>query len=152
MIINENLYEGNQRLTFPRAKGNYGYVTILSNKDIDNLEENKKYTISLDLNQTENGSGYVNFGRVIGANLQDWKKKSVKDRIELTFNKTENMRIVCYTDLAGKTEGVGLKVFNIKLEFGEYPTQYLPHKNKVKPDNQAIYPAGGGVFHEVYPL
>ena len=152
MIINENLYEGKQRLTFPRQKGNFGYVTILSNEDIDNLENNKKYTVSLDLNQTENGSGYVNFGRLTkGGILQDSTKKSVKDRLELTFNKMENMRIVCYADLAGKTEDIGVEVFNIKLEFGDVSTQYIPNKSKVKPENQAVFVAGG-VFQEVYPV
>lgn len=145
MRINENLYEGEQRLTFPRAKGNYNYNTILSNTDVDKLEENKKYTISIDVNQTDSGSGYVNFGRVKDGALQDWTKKSVKDRLELTFNKTENMRIVCYTDLAGKTEDVGAEVFNIKLEFGDATTQYIPHKSKAKAENQAIFPIGGGI-------
>lgn len=143
MIINENLYEGNQKLSFPRAKGNYNYITILSNEDVDNLEENKKYTISFDVNQTENGSGYVNFGRVIGPVLREREKKSVKDRLELTFNKERDMRIVCYTDIAGKTEDVGLDVFNIKLDPGDTATLYIPHKSKVKPENQAIFPIGG---------
>lgn len=151
MIINENLYEGNQKLSFSREKGNYNYITILSNSDVDKLEENKKYTISCDVNQTENGSGYVNFGRVKGGALQDWAEKSVKDRLELTFNKMENMRIVCYTDLAGKTEDVGLKAFNVKLDPGDTATQYIPHKSKVKPENQAIFPIGGG-YHEVFPI
>ncbi len=152
MIINENLYEGNQKLSFSRAKGDYNYITILSNADVDNLEENKKYTISCDVNQTENGSGYVNFGRVIGPVLRDSEKKSVKDRLKLTFNKERDMRIVCYTDLAGKTEDVGVEVSNIKLEFGDTATQYIPHKNGVKPENLAIFPIGGGTFKEVYPI
>ncbi|EEI83488.1 hypothetical protein [Anaerococcus tetradius] len=151
MIIRDNLYEGDQILSYPKARGMYNFITILSKSEIDNLEENKKYTISLNLNQTENGSGYVNFGRVIGSSLQDFKKNSVKDRLELTFDKTENTRILCYTDLAGKTDDVGLKAFNIKLEFGDAATQYIPHKSKVKAENQAIFPIGGG-YHEVYPL
>ena len=151
MRINENLYEGEQRLTFPRAKGNYNYIVILSDTDVDKLEENKKYTISFDVNQTYSGSGYVNFGRVKDGALQDWAEKSVNDRLELTFNKMENMRIVCYTDVAGKTEDVGLKAFNIKLEFGDAATQYIPNKSKVKAENQAIFPIGGG-YHEVFPL
>ncbi|WP_276862955.1 hypothetical protein [Anaerococcus tetradius] len=151
MIINENLYKGNQKLSYPREKGNYNYITILSNADVDNLEENKKYTVSFEVNQTENGSGYVNFGRVIGSRLQDWTKKSVKDRIELTFNKAQDMRIVCYTDLAGKTEDIGIDAFNIKLEFGDKANQYIPHKSKVKAENQAIFPIGGG-YQDIYPI
>lgn len=147
MIINENLYEGKQILNYPKARGKYNYITILSNADVDKLEENKKYTISLNLSQTENGSGYVNFGRVIGSSLQDFKKNSVKDRLELTFDKTENMRIVCYTNLAGKTEDIGIDAFNIKLEFGDKETQYIPHKSKVKAENQAIFPSGGVSRH-----
>lgn len=150
MIVNENLYTGKQILSYPKARGKYNFITILSNSDVDKLEENKKYTISLNLSQTENGSGYVNFGRVKSGALQDWAEKSVKDRLELTFTKLDNMRIVCYTDVAGKTEDVGLKAFNIKLEFGDAVTQYIPNKNSVKADNQAIF-LSGGVFEEVYP-
>lgn len=151
MIIRDNLYEGEQILSYPKAIGKYNFITILSNSDVNKLEENKKYTISLNLSQTENGSGYVNFGRVIGSSLQDWAEKSVKDRLELTFDKTENMRILCYTDLAGKTEDVGLKAFNIKLEFGDAATQYISNKSSLEPSKQAIFLAGG-VFQEVYPL
>ena len=41
---------------------------------------------------------------------------------------------------------------NENLSTKDKMTPFLPHKSKVKADNQAIFPIGGGYFKEVYPI
>ena len=36
-------------------------------------------------------------------------------------------------------------VKEIKLEIGENPTPFIPNKEDVKAENQAVFPIGGGI-------
>ena len=49
-----------------------------------------------------------------------------------------------YSGASGYIYGLGI--------YKDFPSEvYLPNKNSVKPENQAIFPIGGG-YHEVFPI
>lgn len=151
MIINENLSPINELNVEAR---NSRYNNRLISFDKLTVEEGKKYTLSFYGKQNDKGSGRYSLGffRERQGNSIFINNYACNQRNSLTFVYSSEMnRIVFYSDIPDDTMGVSADFTMIKLEKGDQMTPYLPHKSKVKADNQAIFPIGGG-YHEVYPL
>lgn len=156
MIVNENLlkgYSGTHKVEAKNngvAQDNYNYKPIVIPT---NLKENQEYTLCFKLKQF-NGSGEFSI------RLYDMETKKLSggasfrvsdEKIYFNFvykaELTENLLI--YNDILGQTRGVGLELNDIILVEGHFERGvneivYLPHKEDVKADNQAIFPIGGG--------
>lgn len=151
MRINENLSPINE-LHLQAKNGIYNSKAI----KFDELpvEEGEKYTLSFYGKQNEKGSGsysLVFHREAIGDSILT-KDYDCNQRNSFTFIYTSEMnRFNLYSDIIGQETGVSADFTMIKLEKGDQMTPYLPHKSKVKAENQAIFPIGGG-YHEVYPL
>ena len=124
------------------------------------LEENQQYTFCFKFKQY-NGSG--NFTVAIFDKINKTAAVrtiyEVSDKqmfINFTYKKGVTDNILIYTDVAGETRGIGAETKDMILLDGYYEKTgeeivYLPHREEVKPDNQAIFPIGGG-YREVFPL
>lgn len=143
MIINENLVNIEDIVLKPINRS-YNFEPIFLNKF--GLINGEIYTISLDCIQTEKGSGRFTFD-LYDYNLNDLINQVgvFGKRNYMTFKYIEGQtyKINLYTDIDGKCTNIGAKFYNIKLEEGDQMTLHLPHKSKVKPENQAIFPIGG---------
>lgn len=144
MIINENLSTQDK--------------IILSAKDIafrfksvfiDNLGlvNGETYTFSANLNLSKGETATI---ILFDSDYKIQSETSIfttKERNSFTFTYKEGVtsRITCYAGIHGSTNGISAKHTNIKLEKGNQMTPYLPHKSKVKPENQAVFPIGGGI-------
>ena len=144
MIINENL-STQDRIILDAKKLNFRFgECILTNLG---LVDGETYTFSADLNLSEGEEASV----IIFDS--DYKTRirisifSTKGRNSFTFVYKEGVtsRLLCYAGIHGSTNGISAEYTNIKLEKGDQMTPYLPHKSKVKVDNQAIFPIGGGI-------
>lgn len=154
MKINPNLHKGNPNYESVGKntghKGdNYNYTYIkFENADI---LKGETYTFSMDIEQTENGSGFFEMALFIYPAYKDIRRYEVDKRASYTFVYDKDYeRVIFYTDRAGYTRDVGAKFKNIKLEKGDQMTPYLPHKSKVKAENQAIFPPEGE-YKEISP-
>lgn len=161
--IKENLlkgYSGTHKLN-ARNKGvdsdNYNLKEIA----IPNtLEENQKYTLCLRFKQF-NGSGIFSILLFNKSNTKSaggaiLNVSNGRIYFDFTYRAGITDNILIYAGKAGKTRGVGAEIKDIIIVDGYYEklgdeVVYLPNKEDVKPDNQAIFPIGGG-YHEVYPL
>ena len=149
MIINENLYTGNNEMEIKKENiGSHGYSNFdIYFYDITNLINGQNYTVSLEIMQDENGCGKINAGPILKrGSLGDFTEHVIVDNkvhFTFTYNKDDQSRIGIYTDLVREKNFVGAVIKNIKIEKGDRVTPYLPHKSKVKADNQAIFPIGG---------
>lgn len=144
MIVNENLIK--QSSIVLEAKDiayRYGAVFL----DSLNLVEGATYTFSANLDLSEGSEGKVIVFDKTYTVYSKISMFSTKNRSGLTFvyKGDSTHRIACYAGLTGSTDGVSARYTNIKLEKGDKMTPYLPHKSNVKPDNQAIFLAGGGI-------
>ena len=157
MIVKENLLSGYGGTHFVEAKNsgvasdNYNYKEIAIPTD---CKKNQEYTCCFKVKQF-NGSGEFSINIFDKYN----KKSAGLTRIKVSnenvyFNFkyragiTEHLLI--YTDISGQTRGVGLELKDIILVEGHFERGgneivYLPHKEDVKAENQAIYPIGGGI-------
>lgn len=151
MIINENLYTGNNKMEIKRENiGSHGYSNFnIFFNNIDNLINGENYTVSFEIIQDENGCGKINAGPILktGAIGDSTEYVIVDNKVHFTFtyDKDNQGRIGIYTDLYMLRNFVGAVIKNIKIEKGDQMTPYLPHKSKVKPSNQAIFLSGGGI-------
>lgn len=149
MIVNENLSVQDKIILEARDVA-FRFASVF----IDNLGliDGEAYTFSANLNLSEGESASVILFD------SDYKIQSAittfsnKERNVFTFTYKEGVtsRISCYAGIHGSTSGISAEYTNIKLEKGEQMTLYLPHKSKVKLDNQAIFVAGG-VFKDIFP-
>ena len=149
MIINENLSTQDK--------------IILSARDVDarfesvfidnlGLVDGETYTFSANLNLSEGETSSVILFD------SDYKIQSgtstftVQKRNSFTFTYKEGVtsRLACYAGVHGRTSGISARYTNIKLEKGDQMTPYLPHKRKVKAENQAIFPPEGE-YTEISP-
>lgn len=150
MIINENL--STQDKIILSAKDIAARFTAVF---IDNLGliDGETYTFSANLNLSEGETASI---LLFDSDYKIQSGKSTftaQERNGFTFTYKEGVtsRLACYAGVVGSTNGISAEYTKIKIEKGDQMTPYLPHKSKVKPENQVIYPAGG-VFQEVYPL
>lgn len=150
MVINENLsMQDKIILTAKEIASRFSSVLI----DNLGLVDGEIYTFSSNLNLSEGETSSVILFD------SDYKIQSgtstftVQKRNSFTFTYKEGVtsRIACYAGVHGSTSGISADYTKIKIEKGDQMTPYLPHKSTVKPDNQAIFPIGGG-YHEIYPL
>lgn len=147
--VNENLCEANNFTIEPENKS-YNYRIIkLSN----NLIDGEIYTFYAKVKQSNNGSGRCGFViRKQGYSNEAWTTLPADNFIyKFRYSKERQEEILLYSDVQEKTNNVGAEFYNVSIVKGDQMTPYLPHKSKVKADNQAIFPIGGG-YHEVYPL
>ncbi|MCW6701398.1 hypothetical protein NH288_04780 [Anaerococcus sp. NML200537] len=150
MIINENLTT--QDKIFLDAKDvDFRFASVF----IENLGlvDGETYTFSTDLSLSKGESASIILFDSDYKTLSGISTFSTKGRNSFTFTYKEGVtsRLSCYAGIHGSTNGISAEYNNIKLEKGDQMTPYLPHKSKVKAENQAIFPIGGG-YHEVYPL
>lgn len=143
MIINENLSTQDKIILSPKdvsARFNSMFIYNIS------LVDGETYTFSANLNLSKGETASIILFD------SDYKIRSgtsiftTKERNSFTFTYKEGVtsRIACYAGVHGSTNGISAEYTNIKLEKGDKMTPYLPHKSKVKADNQAIFPIGGG--------
>lgn len=163
MIVKENLLlgYGGTNIVEARNKGvasdNFNYKRI----DMPtNCKENQKYTLCFKLKQL-NGSGefsisLYNKGNTKSAGRAELQVDDERMYFNFIYRAGITERILIYNDVAGQTRGVGLELKDIILVEGHFERGgneivYLPHKEDVKPENQAIFPIGGG-YREVLPI
>lgn len=144
MIVNENLSTQDKIIISPRDE-KFRYQAFY----IDNLDliDGKTYTFSANLNLSE--------GEIASVILFDSSYEILTKRLKFTTNERNSFaftykegvtsRLALYSGIAESTNGISAEYTNIKLEKGDKMTPYLPHKSKVKPENQAIFPIGGGI-------
>ena len=147
--VKENLYEGNDIVIEPEDK-NYNFKIL---KLPDTLIDGEIYTFSAKVNQFDNGSGTCGFViRKQGSPNSVWTTLHIENFVyKFKYKKEIQEEILVYSDVQYKTRNIGAEFYNISIVKGDGMDIYMPHKSKVKPDNQAIFPIGGG-YHEVFPL
>lgn len=162
--VKENLLKDNSgtHKVEPRNKGtasdNYNYLQITIP---DKFEENQKYTFCFRFKQF-NGSGEFEVKLYNKDNTKSAgsKRCNVNDGrfyFNFIYRAGVTVNLLVYVDIAGETRGVGAEVKDMIIVEGYHEKTggeivYLPNKNDVKADNQAIFPIGGGTFKEVFPI
>ena len=149
MIINENLYSGKD-IYVPPNNVVYQFLPV---KFEINFEVGKSYTISCEVSLSKGDSCTLRiFNKDYSKNLftKIWTAGS-RNSLTFKFDDSNEYVFAFYAGIAGKTNNIKAYYKKIKLEKGEEMTPYLPHKSKAKPENQAIFPIGGG-YHEVFPI
>lgn len=161
--VKKNLLKGYNRTYKIEARNeggtsdeyNYAQITIPTTFD-----ENQQYTFFFKFKQF-NGRGNFTVAIFDKINKTALVRKiyKVSDKqmfINFNYKKGVTDHILIYTDVAGKTRGIGAEVWDLIIVEGYFEDTgeeivYLPHKEDVKPTNQAIFPIGGG-YREVFPL
>lgn len=157
MLINPNLYTGESKLTYDGYGNAYNNgVFVPTGK----LEEGKTYTLSCDIERTSIGDTAMDMSVNIGPCRSD--HSTIKDigytytdisngKAVYTFTYRKEINSIWVFSNQGDRPMVKAIYTKIKIEEGKEPTPYIPNKNSVKADNQAVF-LSGGVFQEVYPL
>ena len=135
--VKENLYEGENRV-----ESYVNYTSI----EIPKLEIGETYTVSFVLKQKEGGSGKSTVC-IFDENIYS---RPFRGEFKVGYNEfsfeysDKTVNLLLYPDVFGQ-HGNGRKSFydNITITKGSAGDVYMPHKSKVKPDNQAIFPIGG---------
>lgn len=139
--VKENLCEVNNLTIKPENKS-YNWKKI---KTPNSLVDGEIYTFYAKVNQSDNGSGRCGFViRKQGYANSAWTTLPVENFVyKFKYNKERQAEILIYSDVQEKTHNIGAEFYNISIVKGDGMDIYLPHKSKVKPDNQAIFPIGG---------
>ena len=150
MIVNENLTMQDE-IILTAQDINARFASVL----IDNLGlvDGETYTFSSNLNLSEGETSSVILYDSDYKILSGTSTFTVQKRNDFTFTYKEGVtsRVACYAGVLGSTSGISARYTNIKLEKGEQMTPYLPHKSKVKPDNQVLLPPEGN-YKEIQAL
>ena len=145
MIINENILKrvnGVKLIYSPTDR--YCFYDVF----VPQLKENKEYTFSFNIKQTV-GSGKFTLGIYNKPHSKSAGRYvyNAGGRVSLVFTYRAGVseKLLIYSDIAGQTNESRAEIKNIKLEEGKQMSEYIPHKEDVKADNQAIFPIGGGI-------
>lgn len=147
--VKENLCEVNNFVIDPENRA-YNYREI---KIPNSLVDGEIYTFSAKVKQSNNGSGKCGFViRKQGLSNSVWVVLPIESFV-YTFKYDEEKQedILLYPDMQEKTYNIGAEFYNISIVKGDGIDIYVPNKTDVKPDNQAIFPIGGG-YREVFPI
>lgn len=161
--VKDNLlkgYSGTHKIE-PRNKGtasdNYNYQQITIP---DTFEENQKYTFCFRFKQF-NGSGEFSVtlhdkSNTKRAGVARFNVSDSRFYLNFIYRAGVTDDILIYADVSGETRGVGAEIKDMIIVDGYHEETggeivYLPNKNDIKADNQAIFPIGGG-YHDIYPL
>ena len=155
MIIKDNLlkgYSGTQKIE-PRNEGtdsdnyNYRQITIPAT-----LEENQKYTFCFKFKQF-NGSGEFSVMLYDESNTKRageaiFVVSDGKFYLNFIYRAGVTDNILIYSDVSGETRGAGAEIKDMIIVDGYHEETggeivYLPNKNDVKAENQAIFLSGG---------
>lgn len=145
MIIRDNILKGvNGVKLIHSLTDRYCYYDIF----VPQLKENQEYTLSFNIKQIV-GSGKFSLGifnknHSRSAGMYSYNANS-KVSLTFTYRAGVSEKLLIYSDIAGQTKGAKAEIKNIKLEEGKEMSEYKPHKEDVKPENQAIFPIGGGI-------
>ena len=143
--VKENLFNDKEKV---RVSDTYAATKI------PELEIGETYTISFNLSQNEYGSGKSTVTIFDERNT----KRTYAGLADIGYNEIsfvygeDTNRLLLYNDdfNAGKDDR-RLSIYrNIMINRGGSGL-YIPHKSKVKAENQAIFPIGGG-YREVLPI
>lgn len=118
------------------------------------LRENQEYTFCLRAKQY-GGSGKFSI-RVTDVNYTrfpfDASLQANEEKVYFNFVYRPGIteKLLIYSDIHGNTRGVELDIKDIVLVEGRFERGvneivYLPYKEDVKAENQAIFPSGGGI-------
>lgn len=148
--VKENLYEGHDIYVEPINKA-YNSMGI---KIPGNLVDGEQYTFYTKVKQSHNGSGKCGFViRKLGYPNSVWAVLPSDNFVyKFIYNKETQNEILLYSDVQEKTNNVGAKFYNISIVKGDGMDIYLPHKSKIKAENQAIFLARGGIPRGVSTL
>lgn len=141
--VKENLYAGDDIFIEAENKAyNYKGINIP-----DYLIDGEIYTFSAKVNQSDNGSGRCGFViRRTGISNNVWITLPIENFVhKFKYNKESQAEILIYPDVQEKTNNIGAEFYNISIVKGDGMDIYVPNKNGVKPENQAIFPIGGGI-------
>lgn len=141
MIINENLYNGNDIYVPPN---NVSFQFLPVNFEM-NFEVGKSYTISFEVSLSEGNSCTLsifnkNFSKMLFTKICT---SGSRNSLTFKFDNSNEYKFAFYAGIAGKTSNIKAYYKNIKIEKGDQMTSYLPNKSKVKPLNQAIFLSRG---------
>ena len=158
MLINPNLlditkvkrtyaqYDSNTKIT--RVVNNYPSSRV-QYKLPDDLEVGKEYTFSCEIDNID-GDKELDVKAYPGIEILG-KLKADNGRQAYTFKlNSENTHIYLYLGKREKTYG-SYKIYNVKLEEGTEDTTYVPYKDNLPEDKQALLPPEGH-YKEITPL
>lgn len=155
MIINENLLKDSARERHKINKAGEIWGAVIFYINNLGLEHGKEYTISFEvknLSKQSNGTVGVFVTSLDGRKDTFRTSLLVSGRISATFTYSKDIsdRIGLSPGPVGQASRCEATFLKVKLAKGKIADEYIPNKEDVKPDNQAIFPIGG-VFKEVYP-
>lgn len=155
--VKENLlkgYSGTHKIE-PKNNGtasdNFNYQKIIIPAT---LEENQKYTFCFRFKQF-NGSGEFSVhvydkNNIKFAGITKFNVNDSRFYFHFTYREGVTVNLLVYADVPGETRGVGAEIKDMIIVDGYHEETggeivYLPSKNDVKAENQAIFPIGGGI-------
>ena len=107
----------------------------------DNLVVGQEYTFSCEIDNID-GDKELNVWVYPGPEILG-RLKADNGRQAYTFKlDSKNTHIYLYLGIIGKTNG-SYKIYNIKLEEGTEDTTYVPYKDNLPKDKQALLPPQG---------
>lgn len=140
--VKENLFNGEEKVSViaPRT-----YVAL----KIPELEIGETYTISFNLSQNEYGSGKSTvtiFDKTITKRTYRGLADIGYNEISFVYGEDTNRLLLYVDDFDAEKDDRRLSIYrNIMINRGGSGL-YIPHKSKVKAENQAIFPIGGGIM------
>lgn len=156
MIVNENLLKDSARERHKINKVGEAWGAVIFYINNLRLEHGKEYTISFEvknLSQKSNGTVGVFVTSLDGRRDTFRTSLLVSGRISATFTYDKDIsdRIGLSPGPVGNAARCEATFLKVKLEKGNIATEYILSKEDVKPENQAIFPIGGG-YQEVFPI
>lgn len=139
MIVKENLFNDKEKV-----RVSITYVAT----EIPELEIGETYTISFNLSQNEYGTGKSTVC-IFDETITKRNYKGLADigynEISFVYGEDTDLLLLYNDDFNARKDNRRLSIYrNIMINRGGSGL-YIPHKNNVKPDNQAIFPIGGGI-------
>ena len=141
--VKENLYAGD--------KSQVAYINYTQYK-IPKLKIGETYIVSFVLKQKEGGSGKSTVC-IFDENILG---RPFRDEFGIGYNEfsfeysDKTVNLLLYPDVFGQHSNGRTSYYdNITITKGSTGDVYMPNKNSVKPENQAIFPSGGGITKSI---